>query len=124
MISSICTSTMISNSNSLCKERDAQSSARRLLHAITGFELSRVRTELQRRRILTTIPPHPVQPNRQPPSHRYLGNAFVSTHRQVQIPASPVGMDTCCRLGCFHQQEAQQRITLLADMSKSLLAST
>jgi hypothetical protein len=27
-------------------------------------------------------------------------------------------------LGCFHQQEAQQRIALLADVSKSLLAST
>src|SRR5262250_428105 len=36
---------LISNSNSLCRERDAQSVGRRLLHAITGFELPRVRTE-------------------------------------------------------------------------------
>ncbi len=40
-----------------------------LLHTMSGSELSRVRTELQRLRIPTTIPPHPVQPNRQPASH-------------------------------------------------------
>jgi len=63
-------------------------------------------------------------PNRQPASHRYLGNAFVSTHRQVHVPTFPVRMNARRCLGCFHQQEAQQRIALLADVSKSLLAST
>jgi hypothetical protein len=95
-----------------------------LLYAISDSEMSRVRTEFYRLRLITAIPPHPAQPNRQPASHRYLGNAFVSTHRQVHVPTSTVGMDTCRCLGCFHQQEAQQRITLLADVSKSLLAST
>jgi hypothetical protein len=33
-------------------------------------------------------------------------------------------MDTRCRLGCLHQQEAQQRIALLADVTQSLFAST
>ena len=37
-----------------------------LLHAMSGTELSRVRTELERLRILTTIPPHPVQTDSQP----------------------------------------------------------
>src|SRR5277367_4737921 len=33
-------------------------------------------------------------------------------------------MDSCCRLGCLHQQEAQQGIALLADVPQPLLAST
>ncbi len=36
-----------------------------LLHTMSGTELSHVRTELQRRRVRTTVPPHPVQPNGQ-----------------------------------------------------------
>ena len=54
-----------------------------LLPAMSGTELSHVRTELERRRIRTSIPPHPVQANPQLPPHRYLGNALVSAHRQV-----------------------------------------
>src|SRR6202521_6125872 len=73
-----------------------------LLRAMSGTELSRVRTELYRLRIFTTVAPHPVQPNRQPASHRYLGNALVSTHRQVPVPTSPVRMDTRRCLGCLH----------------------
>src|SRR5882757_737945 len=38
---------MITSSNSLCREQDAQPSARCLLHTMSGIELSRVRTELQ-----------------------------------------------------------------------------
>jgi hypothetical protein len=60
-----------------------------LLPTMPDSELSRVRTELHRLRILT-IPPHPVQPDRQPASHRYLGNALVPTHRQVYVATSPV----------------------------------
>src|ERR1035437_4374260 len=33
-------------------------------------------------------------------------------------------MDSCCRLSCFHQQEAQQGIALLADVPQPLLAPT
>jgi len=55
-------STMITSSNSLCRERDAQPSGRcSTSHNMSVPELSRVRTELHRRRILTTVPPHPVQ---------------------------------------------------------------
>jgi hypothetical protein len=53
---------------------------RRLLRTMSGTELSHVRTELERRRIPTTISPHPVQANPQLPPHRYLGNALVPTH--------------------------------------------
>jgi len=58
------------------------------------------------------------------PSHRHLGNALVPTHRQVQVPTSPVRLDTRCCLGCLHQQEAQQGTALLADVSQSLFSST
>jgi hypothetical protein len=46
-----------------------------LLHTMSGTELSHVRTELERLRILTSIPPHPVQANPQLPSHRYFQNS-------------------------------------------------
>jgi hypothetical protein len=93
-----------------------------LLHAMSDTELSHVRTELERRRILTSIPPHPVQANPQLPPHRYLGNAFVSTHRQVHVPTSPLRIASCCRLGGLHQQEALQRIALLMCPSRCLRA--
>src|SRR5713101_9836870 len=95
-----------------------------LLHAMSGTELSHVRTELERRRIRTTIPPHPVQANSKTPSHRYLGNAFVTTHRQVHVPTSPLRIASCGRLGGLHQQEAQQGIALFADVPQPLLACT
>src|SRR5207253_10180457 len=37
---------------------------------------------------------------------------------------SPLRIDSCCRLGCLHQQEAQQGIALFADVPQSLFAST
>jgi hypothetical protein len=95
-----------------------------LLRAMSGTELSHVRTELERRRILTTIPPHPVQANPQLPPHRDFGNAPAPTHRQVSVMTSPLRIDSCCRLGCLHQQEAQQGIALLADVPQPLLASS
>src|SRR6267378_1085121 len=95
-----------------------------LLHAMPDSELSRVRTELNQLRIIPTVAPHPVQPNPEFPGHRYLGNAFLSTHRQVHIPTPPVRIRTHRCLRCFSQQVAQQRVALLADVSQSLPAST
>ena len=95
-----------------------------LLHAMSGTELSHVRTELERRRIRTSIPPHPVQAIPQLPPHRYLGNALVSAHRQVNVSTAPVRIASCCRLGGLHQQETQQGIALLADVPQPLLATT
>src|SRR5271163_4098586 len=92
-----------------------------LLHAMSGSELSRVRTALHCLRILAASSPHPIQLDRQPASHRYLGYALVPTHRQMDVPTSPVGMDTHCCLGRLHQQKTQQGTALLADMSQPLL---
>ena len=107
-----------------CRERDAQSSGRR-----STSRHVRYRAVPRTNRTLTTAnthnhSAHPVQPNRQPAPHRYLGNALVPTHGQVHVPTSPVGMDTRRRLGRLHQLEAQQGVDLLADMPQSLLPGT
>ena len=88
-----------------------------LVHAMSGSELSRVRTEIYRLRILPTVPPHPVQANRDSPGHGHFGNVFFSTHRQVHVPTSPVRITTHGCLRCFSQQITQQSIALLADVS-------
>src|SRR6266849_829468 len=95
-----------------------------LLHTMSGTELSHLRTELHRRRILAAISPHPVQADSQPAPHRHLGYAFVPSHRQVNVPTSPVWIVPHSCLGSLHQQEAQQGVPLLADVHKTLLADT
>ncbi len=54
-----------------------------LVHTMSDSELSRVRTELYRLRILPAIAPHPVQPNSHFARHRHLGDSTFSRHRQV-----------------------------------------
>ncbi len=93
-----------------------------LVHAMSGYELSRVRTELCQLRIFPTVAPHPVQPNREFSGHGHLGNSFFPAQRQVHIPTPPVRITTHRCLRCFHQQEAQQCVALLADVSQPLPA--
>ena len=95
-----------------------------LVHAMSGSELSRVRTELYRLRILPTVPPHPVQPNCQSSSHGHLGNVPLPTHRQMHVPTSPIRITSRRGLCCFSQQETQQRAALLGDVSQPLMAGT
>ena len=52
-----------------------------LLHAMSGSELSRVRTELDPLSIFPTVPPHPVHPNREYSGHGHLGDVPLSTQR-------------------------------------------
>jgi len=84
-----------------------------LPHTRNDNGLLRVRTALYCLRILPAIAPHPVQPNGEPACHSHFGNATFPTHRQVEVPTSPVQIPTHCRLRCFHQQETQQRVALL-----------
>jgi hypothetical protein len=95
-----------------------------LLHAMSGSELSRVRTETDQLRIVPTVAPHPVQTNREFPGHGRLGYVLVSSHRQVHIATPPVRVTPYRCLRCFSQQVAQQRVALLTEMSQSLLAGT
>jgi hypothetical protein len=78
-----------------------------LLPTMSLLELSRVRTEFERRRILTAVPPHPVQTNRHPATHRNFGYAPVPAHRQAYVPTPPVRVVACGRLRSLHQQVAQ-----------------
>src|SRR5580692_13022153 len=91
-----------------------------LLCAMSGTELSRVRTELHQLSILPTVPPHPVQPHSEPSGHGHFGDVALP-HRQMQVPSSPVGITPCCGLGCFDQQETQQRAALLGDAAEPLM---
>jgi creatinine amidohydrolase/Fe(II)-dependent formamide hydrolase-like protein len=52
-----------------------------LVHAMSGTELSRVRTELHQLSVLPTVPPHPVQPHSESPGHSHLGNVPLPAHR-------------------------------------------
>ena len=84
-ISSIRTSTMITNSNSLCREWDAQSCGRCLLHTMSGTELSRVRTELG------LLAPEPI--NQSLLESRWAGIVMQSSgfHRGTQkAPLHPI----------------------------------
>jgi hypothetical protein len=79
-----------------------------LVHAMSGTELSRVRTEPDPLCIFPTVPPHPVQPHRQSPGHGHLGDVPLPTQRQVQVPSPPARITTRRGLCRFYQQETQQ----------------
>ena len=67
-----------------------------LLRAMSGTELSRVRPNSNDCEYSHIHPAtsSTTSPDRQPASHRYLGNALVSSHRQVDVPTSSVRMHT------------------------------
>src|SRR5947209_8393629 len=81
-----------------------------------GF--STLRTELPHLLVIPFLTPHPVESNREFPRHGYLGAPSLSSHGQVEKPAPPVGVSADRDLGRLHQQKAQQRVTLLADVAQ------
>jgi len=52
-----------------------------LLHAMSGSELSRVRTETDQLRIVPTVAPHPVQTNSEFPGHCRRTNVSIKIPR-------------------------------------------
>ena len=90
--------------------------------AISG--LSRVRTELLGLAVVETLAPHPVQMHRQLSRHRYLGDLASPSHGEVEELAAPLLLTAYRHLRRFHQQEAQQHVALLADVSQSSPIST
>ena len=117
--------TMITRSNSLSRGSGMPIQVDGVLvHAMSGTELSRVRTELHQLCILPAVSPHPVQPNREPSGHGDLSDVPLPAHRQVRIPSSPVRITSRRGLCCFSQQETQQRTALLADVPQPLMAGT
>ena len=79
--------------------------------------LSRVRTEPFQLLVIPSLAPHPVQTNRESPRHGYLGDLSSPPQRQVEEFTAPFLVAAHRDLGRFHQQEAQQRVTLFRDVS-------
>ncbi len=84
-----------------------------LRHTLAISGLSHVRTELPHLLVIPFLTPHPVESKREFPRHGNLGDPSLSSHGQVEKPASPVGVSADRHLGRFHQQKTQQRVTLL-----------
>src|ERR1035438_49027 len=82
-----------------------------LLHTMDVVGLSRVRTELYNLFVIPFLAPHPEQTDGEFTCHGYLGDSGIPPPRRIGTDVS------LCR---FHQQETQQSVTLLADMSQSL----
>ena len=89
-----------------------------LLHTMAMSGLSRVRTELFHLLVIPSLAPHPVQTNCESTGHGDLGNLPSPPQGQVEKLAAPLRVAAHCDLGCFHQQEAQQRVALFGDMSQ------
>src|SRR5881396_2038199 len=89
-----------------------------LRHTLAISGLSHVRTEFPHLLVIPLLPPHPVESNREFPRHGYLGDPSVSSHGQVEKMAPPVGVSADRHLSCFHQQKAQQRVALFADVAQ------
>jgi hypothetical protein len=90
-----------------------------LQHTMAISGLSRVRTELFQLLVVPSLAPHPVQTDRKFTGHGYFGDAPFPSHGQVEKMPAPVGFRAHRGLGRLHQQEAQQRVALLADVSQS-----
>src|SRR5437660_8880641 len=106
---------MITNSNSLFRERDAQSFGRRPTSRhgrARALPRSAVFNQL---RILPIVAPHPVQPNSEYSGHAHFGNSFFPAHHQLPTPTTPVRVARARSLRCISHQEAQQFIDFLPD---------
>ena len=95
-----------------------------LLHTMACYELSRVRTELYNLFVIPFLAPHPEQTDGEFACHGYFGDPGIPPHRQVYKLPSPFRVATDGSLCRFHQQETQQSIPLLADMSQPLTIGT
>ena len=89
-----------------------------LLHTMAISGLPRVRTELDPLLIIPSLAHHPVQTNSQSPRHGDLGDLPSPSHHQVKVSAAPFRKTAHRDLRRFHQQEAQDRTSLLGDVSQ------
>ena len=87
------------------------------MHTIAMSGLSRVRTELLHLAVIETLAPHPVQMHRQLSRHRYLGDLASPSHGEVEELAAPLLLTAYRHLRRFRQQETQQHVALLTDVS-------
>src|SRR2546428_2040976 len=103
-ISSITTAIMITISNSPAKGSGMPNHfSGDLLHTLAISGLSRVRTELFQLFVVPSLAPHPVKSNGELAGHRDLGDPPFPSHRQVQKPATPIGIASHGDLCRLHQ---------------------
>jgi len=89
-----------------------------LLHTIAMSGLSRVRTEFSPLAVIAALAPHPVQMHCEFPGHCHLGNLPSTPHGEVKERTAPLRLTAHRDLRRFHQQEAEQHIALLADVTE------
>jgi hypothetical protein len=68
-------------------------------------------------RVRPVFAQHQVQPHCQPVRHRHFGQGAMFAHRQATIEAAQLRIVARRGLTRFHQQEAQKRTALFADVS-------
>src|SRR5271156_6513723 len=117
------TSTMITSSNSLGRERDAQSFGRRSTSRHVRFRAFPRSNRIQPTAHIANHCATSSTTERRVSWPWPLWQFFSpGAHRQVHIAAPPVWVTPCGRLRRFPQQVAQQCVALLADVSQPLLA--
>ena len=89
------------------------------LHTMAISGLSRVRTELFELTVIPALAPHPVQMHCEFACHGYLRDLPSPPHGEVKELTAPFRVAAHRDLRCFHQQEANQRVALLADVSEA-----
>ena len=89
---------------------------------MAGYGLPHVRTEFQKLLIIPSLAPHPIQADCEFARHGHLGDFTFASHRQVQELTSPIGVAADGGLRRLHEQETQQRVALLADVTQPLPA--
>ena len=88
-----------------------------LRHTMAISGLSHVRTEFLHFVVIPAAPPHPVQLDRQLAGHCHLGDLASTPHGSMKKLAAPLRIAAHRDLRGRYQQEAQQRIALLADVA-------
>ncbi len=91
-----------------------------LLHTLSEFKLSRVRTELQMLLIVITLPPHPVETDGQSAGHRHLSDGPLTTLAQMDVATSPVGIVANGSLGGLGQQVTNAQIPVTLKKARPL----
>src|SRR5207249_1100447 len=111
--------TMILNSNSPpgARRQGAQSVCR-----WTGVHHPTTRATLHANqlRVAFLVAQHPVQSHCQLARDGHLGQAGTTAELQTMVSAMQLRVESCRRLGRFHQQPAHHHIALLADSTQAL----
>src|SRR5580658_4479122 len=74
-------------------------------------------------RVRPSLAQHQVHPRGQLPGHGHLGHAAIFAARQATIEALQLRIVTRRRLPRFHQQKAQKRTALFADLAQPLFSA-